>query len=156
MNRLVGSLVLLGTTAFLVSVAAPLQARTHATSPPLGALPRGAGFPQAFAFDPRNSDVVYVATVSYPHDTTRAHVYKTTDGGQHWHVTATRGTGWTGDVVSLAADPRHPGRLYAGTNVAVYKTVDGGHSWQAFNKGLFPPQRLVCYRGTAEYAKVPF
>ncbi len=147
MNRLVGSLVLVGTTAFLVSIAAPLQARTHAASPPLGALPRGAGFPQAFAFDERNPDIVYVATVSYPHDTTRAHVYKTTDGGREWHPTATKGAGWTGDTVTLTADPRHSGTLYAGTNVAVYKTVDGGRSWQALN-GAVPPR--VCYRGTAE------
>ena len=111
----------------------------YAVPPPLGALPPGAGFPQAFAFDPRNPDIVYVATVSYPHGTTRGHVYKSTDGGRDWHATATRGTGWTGDVVSLAADPQHPGTLYAGTNVAVYKTIDGGRSWQPWNRGLFPP-----------------
>jgi photosystem II stability/assembly factor-like uncharacterized protein len=105
----------------------------------MGSIPPGAGYAQAFAFDPRRPEIVYVATVSYPHDTTRAHVFKTTDGGRHWHATATRGPGWTGDVVTLAADPQHPGTLYAGTNVAVYKTVNGGRSWRPWNRGLFPP-----------------
>ena len=74
-------------------------------------------------------------------------MYKTTDGGAHWHATATRGAGWTGDVLSLAADPQHPGTLYAGTNVAVYKTVDGGRSWRPGNRGLFPPRdQRFCYR----------
>jgi hypothetical protein len=131
-SRLVGWLALLGTTV----------------SAPLGALPSGAGSAQAFAFDPRHPDTVYVATVSYPHGTTRGHVYRSTDGGRHWSATATKGVGWTGDIASLAADPQHPGVLYAGTTVAVYKTVDGGRSWRPFNKGLFPRQRRVCYRGT--------
>ncbi len=144
--------------AILAFVAAPGDAGTaalaradgeqvpaaNAGSPPLAALPPGAGSPQAFAFDPRTPDIVYVLTVSWPHGTTIGHVYKTTDGGRHWHATATRGTGWTGDVQSLAADPRHPGKLYAGTDVAVYKTVDGGRSWQPFNQGLFPRQHKVC------------
>ncbi len=158
---------LAATAAMLTAVAAagPVAARqaevAASASPPLGALPPDAGSPQAFAFDPRRADFVYVLTVSYPHDTTRGHVYKTTDGGQHWHATATTGTGWTGDVQSLAADTRHPGTLYAGTNVAVYKTVDGGRSWQPFNQGLFPRQRKVCNStGGADprplCAKVPF
>ena len=50
-------------------------------SPPLAALPPGAGSPQAFAFDPRRPDIVYVLTVSWPHGTTMGHVYKTIDGG---------------------------------------------------------------------------
>ncbi len=131
--------------------ATPARARdahspaASAQSSPLAALPPGAGGVQAFAFDPRRPDIVYVLTVSWPHGTTRGHVYKTTDGGQHWHATATTGIGWTGEVQSLAADPRHPGTLYAGTNVAVYKTVDGGRSWLAFNRGLFPRKKhKVC------------
>ena len=40
---------------------------------------------------------------------------------------------------ALTADPRHPGTLYAGTEVAVYKTVDGGRSWRPSKRGLFAP-----------------
>ena len=144
-TKLTAIAVFAATAATLAAVAAagPVAARpaevVASISPPLGALPPYGGSAQAFAFDPRRPDIVYVATVGYPHGTTRAHVFKTTDGGRHWHSTATRGSGWTGDVVTLAADPRHPGTLYAGTNVAVYKTADGGRSWQPWNRGLFPP-----------------
>ena len=102
---------------------------------------------------------MYVLTVGG--DASRGHVFKTTDGGSHWHATATLGTGWVGDVQTLTADPRHPGALYAGTEVAVYKTVDGGRSWRPFNQGLFPPHggQRVCYRpaGARPYCvKQPF
>jgi hypothetical protein len=106
-----------------------------AQSPPLAALPPGAGSPQAFAFDSRRPNIVYVAS---PHGRGSVYVYKTTDNGHHWHLTGARGTGWVSDILSLTADPRHPGTLYAGTNTAVYKTVDGGRSWRPFNQGLFP------------------
>ena len=45
------------------------------------------------------------------------------------------------DILSLTADPRHPGTLYAGTDTAVYKTVDGGRSWRPFNTGALPARR---------------
>jgi len=118
---------------------------------PLAALPAGAGSPRAFVFDPHAPDTVYVLTVARyitKDNESIAHVYKTIDGGAHWHTTPTRGTGWVGDVPSLVADPRHSGTLYAGTQVAVYKTVDGGRSWQPFNDGLFPSVPRIC-EGTA-------
>jgi photosystem II stability/assembly factor-like uncharacterized protein len=131
----------------------------NAGSPPLAALPRSAGAAEAFAFDPRNPQIVYVLTVSG--NFSRGHVFKTTEGGAHWQATATSGSGWAGDVQTLAADPRHPGTLYAGTTVAVYKTVDGGRSWRPYNQGLFPPHggRRVCYRpagGRSYCVKQPF
>jgi photosystem II stability/assembly factor-like uncharacterized protein len=116
------------------------QARSGAHS--LAGLPAGAR-PQVFAFDPRQPNVVYVASA---HDGAGAYVYKTTDGGRHWHSTAARGTGWISDILSLTADPQHSGTLYAGTDTAVYKTVDGGRSWRPFNEGLFPSgAERVCY-----------
>jgi photosystem II stability/assembly factor-like uncharacterized protein len=56
------------------------------------------------------------------------------------------GTGsWTqlgpygGDVNALAADPRHPGILYAGTLTSgAFKSVDGGANWSAASRGLPP------------------
>jgi photosystem II stability/assembly factor-like uncharacterized protein len=103
----------------------------NADSAPLGALPSDAGTPQVFAFDPRDSQIVYVMT--------RGHVFKTTDGGAHWRATATSGSGWVGANEALTADPRHPGTLFAGTQVAVYKTVDGGRNWRPSKRGLFVP-----------------
>ena len=122
-----------GTAALADGSGAGGEART--TPPSLAALPAGAR-PQAFAFDPRRPNVVYVASA---HDGGGVYVYKTTDGGRSWQPTAARGTGWISDILSLMADPRHPGTLFAGTNTAVYKTVDGGRSWRPFNEGLFPP-----------------
>ena len=120
----------------------------NAESPPLGALPPGAGFVDSFAFDPRNPEIVYVLTngpdvgASVP-----SHVFKTTDGGAHWHATATSGSGWVGANEALTADPRHPGTLYAGTEVAVYKTVDGGRSWRPSHRGLITPPRSEREKG---------
>jgi photosystem II stability/assembly factor-like uncharacterized protein len=106
-------------------------------SPPLGALPADAGLAKAIAFDPRNPEIVYILTTGYP----RSHVFKTTDGGAHWQATATSGSDWIGANEALAADPRHPGTLYAGTQLAIYKTIDGGKNWQPSMRGLFPPPR---------------
>jgi photosystem II stability/assembly factor-like uncharacterized protein len=119
------------------------EARTLA--PTLAALPAGAR-PSAFAFDPRRPDVVYVTSA---HDPGGAYVYKTTDGGRHWQPTGARGAGWMSDILSLTADPRHPGTLYAGTDTAVYKTADGGRSWRPFKQGLFQQSGTARPFGTA-------
>jgi photosystem II stability/assembly factor-like uncharacterized protein len=145
-------------TAALAHAPGSQSPAANAGSPPLAALPRSAGVAEAFAFDPRNQQIVYVLTVSG--NSSRGHVFKTTDGGAHWQATATSGSGWAGDVQTLTADQRHPGTLYAGTTVAVYKTVDGGRSWRPFNQGLFPPHdRRACYRpagGRPYCVKQPF
>lgn len=134
-----------GTAALSEGSDAKGQARTPA--PSLAALPAG-GRPQAFAFDPSRPNVVYVTSA---HDRAGTYVYKTIDGGRHWQPTATRGTGWASDILSLTADPRRPGTLYAGTDTAVYKTVNGGRSWRPFNRGLFPPHgaQRACYPAPA-------
>ena len=69
-------------------------------------------------------------------------VIKTTDGGDHWKQITNglppgdassrlSGLPEDGNVTSLAADPQHPGALYAGLQRgpekgAIYKTTDGG------------------------------
>jgi len=114
----------------------------NADSPALGALPPDAGRVESFAFDSRNPEIVYVLTNGgVPGTPVPTHVFKTTDGGQHWHATATSGSGWVGGKEALTADPRHPGTLYAGTELAVYKTVDGGKSWRPSKRGLITPPR---------------
>ncbi|MFL5960127.1 MAG: WD40/YVTN/BNR-like repeat-containing protein [Gaiellaceae bacterium] len=109
----------------------------------LAPLPNG-NKANAFAFDPRRPDVVYVASF---HARGGVYVFKTTDGGQHWRLTRTHGAGWKSDILSLTSDPSRPGTLYAGTDTAVYKTVDGGRNWRPFNRGLFPPPHKVCSTG---------
>jgi photosystem II stability/assembly factor-like uncharacterized protein len=107
---------------------------------PLAPLP-GGNVAQAFAFDPHQPDVLYVASA---HALGGVYVFKTTDNGQHWTSTEPQGAGWMSDVLSLTADPRHSGTLYAGTDTAVYKTTNGGHSWQPFKQGLFPAPHQTC------------
>ncbi len=145
-------------TAALAQAPGSQSPAANAGSPPLAALPRSAGAAEAFAFDPREPQVVYVLTVSG--NSSRGHVFKTIDGGAHWQATATSGSGWAGDVQTLTADPRHPSTLYAGTTVAVYKTVDGGRSWRPYNRGLFPPRgQRACYHpagGRSYCVKQPF
>ncbi len=113
-------------TAALAHAPGSQAPAANADSPPLGALPPDAGSAKSFAFDPRNPEIVYVLTVGYSTAPARSHVFKTTDGGAHWQATAARGRDWVGGNEALTADPRHPGTLYAGTELAVYKTVDGG------------------------------
>ena len=128
-------------TAALAHAPGSQGSTAKAESPPLGAPPPGAGTARAIAFDPRNPEIVYVLTVGYSHGTGRSHVFKTTDGGAHWHATATSGSDWVGANEALTPDPRHPGTLYAGTERTVYKTVDGGRTWRPSKRGLFEPPR---------------
>ena len=115
----------------------PRRSAANAAAPPLGALPPDVGSVEAFAFDPRDPNIVYALTGCC----SSVHVYKTTDGGAHWQATATRGSGWAGGKEALTADARHPGTLYAGTEDAVYKTTDGGRTWLPSKRGLFTPPR---------------
>ncbi len=49
-----------------------------------------------------------------------------TDLGNTWEHT---GNGLSGIVYTLAASPRTPGLMYAGTNQGLYRSTDGGISW---------------------------
>ena len=129
---------------------------TSARSPPLGAFPAKMGWTTAFVFDPRNPDTVYVwrdprtAPRGPRLQDDRWRRTLALDGNDRRGLDAAR---------PLAADPHHPGTLYAGTLVAVYKTVDGGRSWQPWNKGLFPreaPRLLSPSGGETVCVKQPF
>ncbi len=128
-------------TAALAHAPGSQAPAANADSAPLGALPPDAGLAESFAFDPRNPKIVYLLTVGYSNGKFGGHVFKTTDGGAHWQATAASGSNWVGSYETLTADPRHPGTLYAGTEVAVYKTVDGGNSWRPSRRGLLTPPR---------------
>ncbi len=104
----------------------------------------------AIAIDPRNSNVVWVASQGplFSAGGERG-VYKTTDGGKAWtrvlHVNDD--TGFT----SLAFEPGRPDVVYAGTyqrrrhvgqmigggpDGGVFKTTNGGSSWTKLTRGL--------------------
>lgn len=100
--------------------------------------------------DPRNSDVVYVASYGpLWSDGGDRGIYKTTDGGENWeqvHFISDK----TGSS-DLVMDPTNPDILYeavhqrrrhvftyigGGAESAIYKTTDGGKSWKVSKNGL--------------------
>jgi hypothetical protein len=74
-------------------------------------------------------------------------VYQSLDGGQTWQrlsgTTGSQGASGlpSGNVLSIVADPAHPGTFYAAipgtrspspnTDAGIYKSTDGGSTWQA-------------------------
>jgi len=90
----------------------------------------------AIAVDRSNYRIAYLgyngfnaATPANP-----GHVFKTTDGGQHWkNITANLPDV---PVNSLVLDPSFPDTLYAGTDVGPFVTRDGGKSWFGLGTGF--------------------
>jgi photosystem II stability/assembly factor-like uncharacterized protein len=100
--------------------------------------------------DPRNSDVVYVASQGplWAPGGDRG-LYKTTDGGKTWkpilQISANTG------ITDVVFDPRDPDLLYAaayqrrrnvgvlvggGPEGGIHKSTDGGKTWNKLTKGL--------------------
>ena len=100
--------------------------------------------------DPRNSNVVYVASQGQAWGPGGERgLYKTTDGGKTWNRILEIGE-YTG-VSDMEMDPRNPDVLYAashqrerrvyskidgGPESAIYKSVDAGGTWNKLKKGL--------------------
>lgn len=100
--------------------------------------------------DPRNSNVVYVASQGQAWGPGGERgLYKTTDGGKTWNRILEVGE-YTG-ISDLEMDPRNPDILYAashqrerrvyskidgGPESAIYKSVDAGATWTKLKKGL--------------------
>ncbi len=77
--------------------------------------------------NPKNPDIIYVATNDY--------IYKTRDGGQTW-TNLSHGMSHS-RVISMAIDPAYPATVYAGTKGdAVFKSHDGGQHWASMRSGL--------------------
>jgi photosystem II stability/assembly factor-like uncharacterized protein len=104
--------------------------------------------------DPRNPDIVLVATVGDHWSGVERGIYKTTDGGKNWQKVLYQDTE-TG-ASDLAADPDNPSILYAGLrsrpddpfspdepekkkkqDAAIYRSTDQGSTWNLVaGKGL--------------------
>ncbi|MCP4452069.1 MAG: glycosyl hydrolase, partial [Planctomycetes bacterium] len=99
--------------------------------------------------DPRDSDTVYVAAQGplWSSGGERG-LYKTTDGGQTWHVVLSKGP-YTG-VTDVVFEPNNPDVLYAATHqrhrtvwaivnggpeTGIHKSTDAGLTWQALKGG---------------------
>ncbi len=105
---------------------------------------------QRFLIDPRDSDVVYVATAGplWSSGGDRG-LYKTTDGGRTWdrvlHVSEDTG------ITDAVFHPRNPDVIYAaayqrrranamtiggGPEAGIFKSTDAGASWERIENGL--------------------
>jgi photosystem II stability/assembly factor-like uncharacterized protein len=149
-----GVIAVTGLAAFLGTEARAAPRRGAATfaraaSRPQRQLPADAGGVSAFAFDPRDPNVVYVGTTPGEDNN---QVYKSTDAGGHWRLVS--GPGWK-YLGALAVDPKHPETLYASTETGIHKTINGGRTWQTFTRGLLPLSGVARGEGFGRLAVDP-
>ena len=99
------------------------------------------------AIDPRNSDVVYAASLGHLWSSGGDRgLYKTTDGGKTW--TCILSTNADSGCASVVVDPKNPDVLFAsmwqfrrkawafesgGPGSGVFKSMDGGKTWTKLN-----------------------
>ena len=119
--------------------------------------------------DPRNADVVYVASMGhvFAPDADRG-VFKSTDGGKTWQkiLFVDNKTG----AISLVMDPNHPDVMYAamwqairtpwslssgGPGSGIYKTIDGGMHWSNITRSPGLPQTVLGRVGLSIAASKP-
>ena len=63
-------------------------------------------------------------------------LYVSEDGGGSFGRKARNGLYIEGEVRALAAHPRDPRRLYAGTHAGVYRSEDGGENWTRLRSAM--------------------
>jgi len=98
-------------------------------------------FPGALVLDPQNPEKLYVlADAPLPAGPCcRTDVFKSTDGGSSWAVTAS----FTGNHVNLLAmDPQNSSTLYAASSyrTTISKSTDGGMTWR---DSTLPPEAFT-------------
>jgi photosystem II stability/assembly factor-like uncharacterized protein len=103
------------------------------------------------AIDPKNPDVVYVASMGYLYKSGgEKGLYKTTDGGKTW-TQVLKGDNDTTGFIDVVLDPKNPKVVYAashdrlrrawtiresGPGAAIYKSTDAGKTWKKLAGGL--------------------
>ena len=86
------------------------------------------------AADPVNPEVAYVTLSGYNQDDFGAHVYRSSDAGDHWSaIDGNLPDAPSNDVV---IDPNNSSRLYLATDVGVFTTQDLGLHWYALSRGM--------------------
>jgi photosystem II stability/assembly factor-like uncharacterized protein len=120
--------VLVGTSQGLILRNAAAFSASPGTPWP-AARPRD-GFVSSLVFDPQDPAVVYATYATFG----GAHVWKSLDGGTTWQSLDNIGGNGAAALPdlpahSLAVDPRHPQRLYVGTDLGVFASLDGGATW---------------------------
>jgi len=99
-----------------------------------GALSNSAGYLSSVAFDPTDHNVVYVTSVAG--DSTKNHVWKSTNFGATW--TTVDGNGFPAGVPvnKVVVDPGDRQVVYAATHLGLYRSGDAGTSWTRWGNGL--------------------
>ncbi len=123
----------------------------------------------AIVVDPRNPNIVYVASMGHVFKPNSARgVFKSTDGGKTWHkvlyVNARTG------AIDLVIDPRNPQVLYAamwqaqrlpwklidgGPGSGLYKSTDGGAHWTNISRRPGLPHGVLGRIGVSVVASKP-
>lgn len=82
---------------------------------------------ESMAFDPRDSNTLYVGTWHLG--------YKTTNRGKKWEPIQ-EGMVTDSDMFSLLVNPQNPENLYASACTGIYRSDNGGTNWTKLKSGL--------------------
>ena len=93
----------------------------------------GAGGLNVLVADPSDGQRLFAGTDSNG-------VVRSDDGGATWQPT---GAGVVGQVRGLAADPYHPGVLFAAAGNDLYRSDDDGDTWQPSDSGMSGVENAV-------------
>jgi len=85
---------------------------------------------RALAVDPHNSQVVYVASISF----SGPRLFRSTSGGASW--TDITGSFPNIPIEDLLIDPDFPGVIYAATDLGILVSPDNGITWEPLGTGL--------------------
>ncbi len=102
---------------------------TQATSPPNNGLSMS-----SIWFDTIAPSTAYVASVAP--DSTKNHLWKTTDLGLTWTAIDGGGFPFGVPVNKIVADPLANQTLFAATHLGVYRSTDAGATWARYGTGL--------------------
>ena len=92
------------------------------------------------SFDSTDPNIVYVASVAP--DSTKNHLWKSTDFGTTWtpmdRTASEPSNGLPAGVAvnTIVQDPNTSTTLYAGTHLGVYRSIDSGANWERFGTGM--------------------
>jgi photosystem II stability/assembly factor-like uncharacterized protein len=85
--------------------------------------------------DPFKKGAAYFVGTRYKLDDFRPYIYKTEDYGKTWKLIV-NGIDAMHFTRAVAADPKRPGLIYAGTEYGMYISYDDGANWRSFQLNL--------------------
>lgn len=95
-----------------------------------GTPPNNGSSLSSIAFDPSNPNIVYITSVAP--DSTKTHVWRSTNFGVNWAPIDGNGFPTGIPVNAITIDPVVATSLYASTHLGVYRSTDSGTNWERF------------------------